>query len=356
MRARAPMLHALASRDDRTERHATPEGLRRRDDVGRHAELLRREPRARAAHSRLDLVKHEERADLRRELAQRTYERSGGRNVAALAEHGFDHDRGDVLRWHLVLEHHLELGEAMRCARLRVVSVWQRARQGVWERSDIHLGEERTVPAAVLGLRRRQARGPDRASVKSAAERDDRFAAGRLTRQLDGPLDRLGTAVAEEHRIEAPRRDRGELLGERDAGLVLRHTRRDVHEPLSLVDDGLHDPRMRVADRCYRDAAGHIEDSSTVGRDEPASLAALDREPRVVAENGWEDLSRAVFEVGHRLHSIGWEGPSARAQPGRRSSPSDVTRICNVARSSPITRTRYPGTPARSAAARRSVP
>ena len=39
--------------------------------------------------------------------------------------------------------------------------------------------------------------------MESAAEDDDRLTPRRLARELDGALDRLGAAVAEEHRVEA---------------------------------------------------------------------------------------------------------------------------------------------------------
>ena len=176
-----------------------------------------------------------------------------------------------------MLEHRLEFGEAMRRARFRVVFVGKRARQRVRIRGHVHLREERAVTAAVLGLRRREARGTDRAPVESPAESDDRLAARGLARQLDRPFDRLRAAVAEEDRIQAPGCDRGQLLRERDARFIFRHTRGDVHEPLGLIDDGFHDARMRMSDSGDGDAACQVEHTSTVGRHKPAPLPALDR-------------------------------------------------------------------------------
>ena len=69
VRPRAPTFHALARRDAGAKRHAAAERLCGSDDIGRHAELLRREPGAGTAHSCLDLVEYEKRADLRRELS-----------------------------------------------------------------------------------------------------------------------------------------------------------------------------------------------------------------------------------------------------------------------------------------------
>src|SRR5438477_2737309 len=74
-----PALLQLTWRDDRAKRQATTEGLREHEDVGRHADLLRREPRTRSSEARLHLIEDEERADTRCELAQRTQERDGRR-------------------------------------------------------------------------------------------------------------------------------------------------------------------------------------------------------------------------------------------------------------------------------------
>ena len=116
-----------------------------------------------------------------------------------------------------MLQHGLELGEAVGCAGLRVVRFRQRARQRVRIRSDVHLGEERTVAAPVLRLRGRERGRTDRAPVESAAEDDDRLPACRLTGELDRPFHRFGAAVSEKHRVQSLRCDGGELLGERDA-------------------------------------------------------------------------------------------------------------------------------------------
>ena len=70
VRPGAPALHPLACRDDGAERQAAAECFGERHDVGRHVDLLRREPRAGAAHPCLDLVEDKERADPRGELAQ----------------------------------------------------------------------------------------------------------------------------------------------------------------------------------------------------------------------------------------------------------------------------------------------
>src|SRR2546429_8504695 len=96
MRAGTPPLHAFARRPHRTERHPTAESLGERHHVRGNPELLRREPRAGAAHARLHLVEHEERADLGRELAEATDKGRGRSDVAALAKHRLYEDRGDV--------------------------------------------------------------------------------------------------------------------------------------------------------------------------------------------------------------------------------------------------------------------
>ena len=231
MRAGAPLRHEVAGCDDRAEGKSTAERLRERHHVRGHAELLSGEPGAGATEACLDLVEDQQGADARREHAQRTEERGRRRDIPAFAEHRLDEDRGDVLGRDLVLEHRVELREAMGGARLRIVGAGHGARERIRERRDVHLGKERAVAAAVGRLRRRERGGAGRPPVETAAEDDDRLAAGRLTGQLDRGLYRFRAAVAEDDRIEAGRRDGGERLGERDVRLVLGYAGRDVHEP-----------------------------------------------------------------------------------------------------------------------------
>src|SRR5437762_11664232 len=112
--------------------------------------------------------------------------------------------------------------------------------------------------------------------MEPPAKHDDRLAAGGLTMKFDGSLDGLRAAVAEEHRIEPPRRDRRELFGERDARFVLRDSGRDVHEELHRVNDCLDDARVRMTHDGDRDHAGHIEHTPAVCRDEPYPTPDLD--------------------------------------------------------------------------------
>ena len=212
-----------------------------------------------------------------------------------------------------MLQHRLELSEAVGCARFRVVCRRQRARQCVRIWSDVHLREERAVAASVLRLRGRERGRTDRAPVESAAEGDDRLPACRLTGELDRPFDRFRAAVSEEHRVQPLRCDGGELLSQRDVRFVLRDAGGDVHEPLRLIDHGLHDARMRVPHHRHGDPAGHVEHAPAVGRDEPTPLAPLDGEPGVVAEDRRKDFASARFEVRHRVHSIGYRSVGARS-------------------------------------------
>ena len=104
-----------------------------------------------------------------------------------------------------------------------------------------------------------------RAAVKSAEERDDVLAAGRIARQLEARLDRLGAGVAEERPHAAlNRRDRGELLRQPHLRLVVEVGARHVQELLRLIGDRLDDVRMRMPGRVDGDAGGAVEEDVAV--------------------------------------------------------------------------------------------
>jgi len=132
--------------------------------------------------------------------------------------------------------------------------------------------------------------------MEAAAEDDERLATGRLARDLDRCLDRLRTGVAEEHHVQAARRDGRERFRERDIRLVRGNAGTDVRELRGLGLNRGDDARVRVADRRDRDAAGEVEDPTAVAGDQPAPLPAVDLEPGVVAEDRRKDPGGALLE------------------------------------------------------------
>jgi hypothetical protein len=121
--------------------------------------------------------------------------------------------------------------------------------------------------------------------VEPAAEDDDRLAARHLAHELDARLDRLATGVAEEDHVEIARRHLGQRLGELDVRLIRRDAGADMRELGHLGPHRRHDARVRVSDRCHRDAGREVQDPAAVLREQPAPLAPIDLEPGVVAED-----------------------------------------------------------------------
>ncbi len=128
------------------------------------------------------------------------------RDVAALAEHGLDEDRRDVLWWHFVFEHRLELRDAVLRAGGHVVGGLDRTRDRVGIGRDVDLGEHRAIAEAVRRLRGGHGERTGGASVEAAAEGDDRLALRVLARELDRRFDGLRARVPEEDGVESARR------------------------------------------------------------------------------------------------------------------------------------------------------
>ena len=122
-----------------------------------------------------------------------------------------------------------------------------------------------------------------RAAVKPAEERDDVLPAGRVARQLEARLDRLGPGIAEERSHAAlDRDDRRELLGESHLRLVVEVGPRHVQELLRLIGDRLDDVRVRVAGRVDGNAGRAVEEDVAVDVLHHRPVAALDHQ-RVAA-------------------------------------------------------------------------
>jgi len=301
----------------------TAQALRQGHDVRGDAELLGRKPRTGPAKAGLDLVEDQERTDPGREVAKALEERRWRRNVATLAEHRLDEDRGDVLRRNVMLEHRFDRRERMLAAGFGVVRRCDDAVERVGIRRDVDLGEQRAIAAPVRRLRRGDRGRAHGAPMEAAAEDDDPLTAGDLASKLDRSLDRLGAAVPEEDLIETGRGDLHQRLGKGDVRLVGGDPGADVRELRGLVADRPHHLRMGVAHRGHRDTAGEIEDLPAVAGVQPAPLAPVDLKPAVVAEDRREDPLRARLQRRGRSH-IRESLPCAVC--ARRAAPTSSSR------------------------------
>src|SRR5688572_4439696 len=190
-RAVMPRLHETFERgtgEHGAKGQSAAEGLRERDDVGNDAALLKREEGSEAAEATLDLVEDEDRAAFVGEAPRRDEELIGERNDPSLAHDRLEEDRGSFGG-----HRRLESRDVVRFDKRHVR----------YER-----GERRAI--RLVPCQRESAGSP---AVKALLQRDEvRAARIRETRELDGRLVRLGSAVAEERAAESRRPH--ELFGE----------------------------------------------------------------------------------------------------------------------------------------------
>jgi hypothetical protein len=117
--------------------------------------------------------------------------------------------------------------------------------------------------------------------VERAFEGDEAIAFGVslggviAARDLDRAFHRFGTGITEEHEIGKAlfAQPRGKLVAVRALEQV-----RHVPELCRLLLQCGDQMRMAMAERIDRDAAGEIEITLAVGRDQPRALAALETE------------------------------------------------------------------------------
>jgi hypothetical protein len=140
---------------------------------------------------------------------------------------------------------------------------------------DVHRRQERAVALLVGRLRGRQGGGAQGAPVEAALEGDDAGPTGGAAGQLDGAVDRLGPAVAQEHLgVVEERRQLGDGLRGLDVRLVLEHHGR-VQEALDLPVDGVEHARVPVAGVRDGDAGAEVEVAPAFDVPHPAALGAV---------------------------------------------------------------------------------
>src|SRR5439155_16848916 len=117
-------------------------------------------------------VGDEQDAVLLRQLAQPLQELLGRHHIAAFALDWFDDDRRDFVGRDEVREQLIiDEAEALGGARLRIQTEWTAI--AIRVRRVIHARQQRTEPAALDRLARRQRQRAHRPAVETAEERDD---------------------------------------------------------------------------------------------------------------------------------------------------------------------------------------
>ncbi len=224
-----------------------PSDLPGDEQVRLGAVVLDRPDRAGAADSRLHLVVDVERSVLAAELEQPGGEVLGQRDEPAFALHGLDDDAPDLV-----------LGEERRDVLERVVRGHAAVR--IRPAGAVHLGGERTEPFLVDLLVRHRHR-QQRAAVERVFEDDDSGLPGRGAGDLDGVLDRLGTAVQEQALliVAGARRQPGEPAADFDVRLVDPDHEALVEVRVDLLVHGRDRSGQAVARVLAAEPAGKID-------------------------------------------------------------------------------------------------
>src|SRR5450432_157856 len=263
-----------AKPDADPDRETTADSLRERDHIRLHTLGLVQEPRAGAADTRLDLIKHEDRTRRGADVARRTQIALRSGNHAALAQHRFEKysrsafgDRG-------------------------------RERLGVTVRHEHDIGAERTERLADRRFAGERERA-HRATVEAALGRDDVAAigAGVPPHQLVSGLVGLSAAIGEEHfGVSAEQAD--QLLGQSDRRLMTEEVA-GVGNRHDLLRHGIDDGRVGVPESRHRNAGDQVEVRPPVGVPYRAALATYQRHCWCICRHHDRTETAEEIEVAH---------------------------------------------------------
>ena len=270
--ARHPPLVERSQRAERSEGKPRGDALRHADDVGLDAQRLDREHLARPPEAALGLVGDEQDAVLFTTQRKPLHEPLRRRDVPALADHGLDHERRNLLGGDLGRHDPVETAQRATHLTLLVGGV------GIGERCDEHAAGERPVAGPVDHPTARHGERVVGAAVEGAVERDDVATIGGVLRELDGRFDDLITGAAEVEGVDPLRRDLGQLRRQRLELVVTVDVDLRVDDPTGLLGDRRGHLRMGVARRRGAEPRGEVEVLVAVDVDDAAAGPTLDLE------------------------------------------------------------------------------
>ena len=277
MRSRRPLLQQGPLRQDSREGQTGCDALGHHDDVRLDLPMLHREHLAGPAEARLNLVRDQQDPVLPGDLTQAGQEAGWWHDVATFPDDGLDDDGSHVFRIDELVEGQIELllpiararfgrmRAARRSVAVRVGRVIDAPRQGL-------------EVAAVDILGGRQRHGLRRAAVEAVAKSQDDRPTGRDPSELDRCLDGLRSAVGEESAPALARHDVRQALVQAEPRLVVDDVLLAVQKLGGLGLDRGDDARMRMSRARDADSRRVVEVALAIRRDEPAALAAIDRE------------------------------------------------------------------------------
>ena len=230
----------------------------------------------------LHLVDHQHDAVLVGPLAQPSQEAGVGRDVAALAEHRFDDERGGVRGGGHGLQQVIQLGQREIGGLVDRPAVVRRVR----ERGDVHTGHHRRETRPELGARGGHRRRGDGAAVEAAVEHHDVGPSGGLAGQPQRGLDGFAAGVGEEHPVQPGGQHLTEAVDEVEQGTVHDGGVLRVDQRADLALGGLDDVGVAVSGAGDADAGGEVEIPSVVLVVEHGAFAAGGQHAGCLLEDG----------------------------------------------------------------------
>ncbi len=227
------------------------------------------------AEAGLNLVGDEDDAVLAAVVRQEQEKAGAGNDEPALPLDRFDQDSRDVARSHLGVDCAQDLGGRLLAAALRSGGPAER----IGHRHPVDLAGERAEGVFVRHVLRRQRHGQVGTAMVSVIKGDHRLPPGARTCDLDRVLDGFGPRVEQRRPLgEGTRGERGELLADRDVGLVRREHEAGVRVPRHVLLHSGDDVRGGVADADYSDAGPEVDEGVAVKVDDHSAAGAVDED------------------------------------------------------------------------------
>ena len=244
-----------------------------------------------AAHPCLDFVHDEHDAVPVGAFAQPLQEGGRGRNVAAVAEDGFDDEPGRIGGGADGLQEVIEFlqREGNSGVFVPAVSV------GVGEGGDMHSAHQRRESGAELGAGGGQRGRAHRPAVESAVERDDVGSSGGHPGQADRGLDRFGAGGGVEDAVESRGQEVTQLLGELEQRRVHHRRVLGMNDLADLFTGRGDDIRVAVPGAGDTDSGGEVEVLLAVGRVHPTAGRVVDDDGSGLLEGGTESCHDLIL-------------------------------------------------------------
>ena len=244
-----------------------------------------------ASHTRLDLIDDEHDAVPIGTFAQALKKGDRSRDVAAVAEDGFDDEAGRIAGGADALQEVIEFLQREGDCSVFIPAV----PEGVGEGGDMHSTHQWRESGAELGAGRRQRGRTHRPAVEPAVERDDVGSSRRHARQADRGFDCFGAGGGVEDTVDPRGQEFAEFGGEFEQGFVHHRRVLGMNDLADLFAGRGDDVGMAMAGARDADSGGEVEVLLAVGRVNPATGRVVDDDRGGLLEDGAESCHGFVW-------------------------------------------------------------